>query len=282
MKRVLALLTLLTGLALAERPLAVTTIPPYAALARAVLGDGWQVESLVPPGANPHVFNPTPADVKKVARARLVILNGLHLDEWLLDKLVRPNNLEARVYRAEDSTRPLVRALPSGEPDPHVWTDPIAMTFVVRDLARVAAELDPENAAAYQERARAYERALTELDRTIRARLATAPTNRFVAFKNPFTYLVARYDLERVFLITPNPAAQPSPRELSEAAKALARSGLAYLVAPLQLEGEAERVAQSLGVKPAFIDLLGQKADDYIAVWEANAEVLAEALGVEE
>jgi len=45
---------------------------------------------------------------------------------------------------------------------------------------------------------------------------------------------------------------------------------------------EAERVAKSLGAKPALIDLLGQKADDYIAVWEANAEVLAEALGVEE
>ncbi|WP_456415168.1 metal ABC transporter substrate-binding protein [Oceanithermus profundus] len=282
MKRVLVLLTLLAGLALAERPLAVATIPPYAALARAVLGDGWQVESLVPPGANPHVFSPTPADVKKVARARLVILNGLDLDEWMIDKLVRPNNLEARVYRAEDSTRPLVRPLPSGTPDPHVWTDPIAMTFVVRDLARVAGELDPENAAAYQERARAYERALTELDRTIRVRLAAAPTNRFVAFKNPFTYLVARYGLERVYLITPNPAAQPSPRELAEAAKVLARSGLGYLVAPLQLEGEAERVARTLGVKPALLDLLGQTGDDYLAVWEANGRILARALGAEE
>ncbi len=282
MKRALALLTLLAGLALAERPLAVATIPPYAALARAVLGDGWQVESLVPPGANPHVFSPTPADVKKVARARLVILNGLHLDEWIVDKLIRPNNLEARVFRAEDSTGPLVRPLPSGAPDPHVWTDPIAMTFVVQDLARVAGELDPANAAAYQERARAYELALTELDRSIRARLATAPTNRFVAFKNPFTYLVARYGLERVFLITPNPAAQPSPRELAEAAKVLARSGLDYLVAPLQLEGEAERVARTLGVKPALLDLLGQRGDDYLAVWEANGRILARALGAEE
>ncbi|WP_287417128.1 metal ABC transporter substrate-binding protein [Oceanithermus sp.] len=282
MKRVLVLLTLLAGLALAECPLAVATIPPYAALARAVLGDGWQVESLVPPGANPHVFSPTPADVKKVARARLVIMNGLDLDGWLLAKLVRPNNLAARVFRAEDSVKPLVRPLPSGAPDPHVWTDPVAMTFVVGDLARAAGELDPENAAAYLERARAYELELTELDRRIRQRLAAAPTNRFVAFKNPFTYLVARYDLERVYLITPNPAAQPSPRELAEAAKVLAGSGLGYLVAPLQLEGEAERVARTLGVKPALLDLLDQTADDYLTVWEANGRILARALGAEE
>ncbi len=282
MKRALVLLILLAGLALAERPLAVATIPPYAALARAVLGDGWRVESLVPPGANPHVFSPTPADVKKVARARLVIMNGLGLDGWLLDKLVRPNNLGARVYRAEDSLGPLVRPLPSGAPDPHVWSDPVAMTFVVCDLARAAGEADPENAAAYLERARAYKLQLFELDRAIRERLAAAPTNRFVAYKNPFTYLAARYDLERVYLITPNPAAQPSPRELAEAAKMLARSGLGYLVAPLQLEAEAARVARSLGVKPALIDLLNQTGDDYLAVWEANGRVLARALGAEE
>ena len=282
MKRALALLTLLAGLALAERPLAVATIPPYAALARAVLGDGWRVESLVPPGANPHVFSPTPADVKTVARARLVILNGLHLDEWIVDKLIRANNLEARVFRAEDSTRALVQPLPSGAPDPHVWTDPVAMTFVVRDLARVAGELDPANAAAYLERARAYEQKLAELDRSIRKRLEAAASRRFVAFKNPFTYLAARYDLERVYLITPNPAAQPSPRELAEAGRVLEQSGLGYLVAPLQLAGEAERVARTLGVKPALIDLLNETDPDYLAVWEANGRTLARALGAEE
>ncbi len=281
MKRILAVLVLGAGLALAAKPLAVATIPPYAALARAVLGEGWQVESLVPPGANPHVFSPTPADVKKVARARLVIMNGLGLDGWLLEKLIRPNNLGARVFTVADHLKEHVLTLPSGAPDPHVWTDPRLMAGVVAELARTAAELDPKNAAAYRERSRVYGQKLIELSETTKKLLAAAPTRRFVAFKNPFSYLISRYRLERVYLITPNPAAQPSPRELAEAARIMAAEHIAYLVAPLQLEGEAGRIARSLGVKPALIDLLNQTGPDYLAVWEANGRVLARALGLE-
>jgi len=283
MKRLAALLVLLFAVALAaEKPLAVATIEPYASLARAVLGEGWRVESLVPAGANPHVFNPTPADVKKVASAELVIMNGLGFDEWVVDKLVRPNNLKTRVYRAEDSVQGMILLLPSGAPDPHVWTDPVAMTFVVGDLAKLAAELDPDHASEYQERARAYKLELFNLSETNTVRLARAPTRIFVAYKNPFSYIANRYRLSRAYLIAPNPAAEPTPRELAEAAKVLKAHGLRYLVAPLQTAEEARRVAEMLGVEAVFIDLLGETNPDYLQVWDANGRALARALGLEE
>ncbi|WP_293180592.1 metal ABC transporter substrate-binding protein [Oceanithermus sp.] len=283
MKRLAALLVLLFAVVLAaEKPLAVATIEPYASLARAVLGEGWRVESLVPAGANPHVFNPTPADVKKVAAAKLVIMNGLGLDEWMVDELVRPNNLSAKVYRVEDSVHDLVLPLPSGAPDPHVWTDPVAMTFAVCDLARAAGEVDPDHADDYLARARAYKLQLFDLVQRTTEQLAQAPTRRFVAYKNPFTYLAARYDLERVYLIASNPSAEPTPRELAEAAKVLQAQGLRYLVAPLQTAGEARRVAQMLGAEAVFIDLLDETNPDYLRVWDANGRALARALGLEE
>ncbi len=282
MRRLAFALWLTLGLAQAAAPLAVATVPPYAALARAVLGEGWEVASLVPPGANPHLFSPTPADVKMVSRARLVIMNGLGLDEWMVDKLIRPNRLDAEVFRAEDAFEGMVLELPSGAPDPHVWTDPVAMTFVVCEIARAAGRVDPANAEAYLERARAYKLRLFELYESTRKRLAAAPSRSFVAFKNPFTYLAARYDLELAYLITPNPSAEPSPRELTEAAKVIRKRGLRFLLAPRQLAGEAGRVAQALGVEAALIDLLGEGGDDYLAVWEANGRVLARALGLPE
>ena len=270
------------SLALAAKPLAVATIEPYASLARAVLGDGWQVESLVPAGANPHVFSPTPADVRKVAAAKLVIMNGLGLDDWLIDKLVKPNNLQAAVYKAADSLGGRTIALPSGAPDPHVWTDPLLMTFVVCDIARAAGELDLEHAEDYLKRARVYKQKLFDLNEMTAARLAKAPTRKFVAFKNPFSYVAARYLLERVYLITPNPAAEPSPRELAAAAKVLRQNRLGYIIAPLQTKREAEQVARSLGAEAVLIDLLGETGDEYLAVWEANGRLLARALGVRE
>ena len=282
MKRTLAALVLVLSVALAAKPLAVATIAPYASLARAVLGDGWRVESLVPAGANPHVFSPDPADVRKVAAARLVIMNGLGLDDWLVEKLIKPNSLQAHLYRAADSLTGRTIALPSGAPDPHVWTDPVLMTYVVAGIAKAAGEVDPQNAAAYAKRAKAYAQKLLEIDRMTRLRLESAPTRKFVAFKNPFSYVAARYRLERVYLITPNPAAQPSPRELAAAARVLQQNGLHYIVAPLQTSREAERVARTLGVKAALLDLLGETSSDYLGVWEANGRILAMALGIEE
>jgi len=282
MRRFLFAATLVFSLALAAKPLAVATIEPYASLARAVLGGSWRVESLVPAGANPHVFSPTPADVRKVAAAKLVIMNGLGLDGWLIDKLVKPNNLQATVYKAADSLKGRTIALPSGAPDPHVWTDPVLMTFVVCDIARAAGELDPEHAGDYLERARAYKQKLFDLNEQVSKRLEGAPTRKFVAFKNPFSYVAARYQLERVYLITPNPSAEPSPRELAAAAKVLKQNRLGYIVAPLQTKREAEQVARSLGVEAVLIDLLGETGDDYLAVWEANGRLLARALGVQQ
>ncbi len=282
MRRLAFALWFTLGLAQAAAPLAVATIPPYAALARAVLGEGWRVVSLVPAGANPHVFSPTPADVKTVSRARLVLMNGLDLDDWMVEKLIEPNNLQARVYRAADALAGRILALPSGAPDPHVWTDPVLMTHVVAGIARAAGELDPQNAAAYVRRAKAYAQKLLEIDRMTRLRLESAPTREFVAFKNPFSYLAARYRLELTYLITPNPAAQPSPRELAAAARALRQNGLRYVVAPMQTSRQAGRVARTLGVKAALLDLLGETSPDYLAVWEANGRILAMALGIEE
>ncbi|WP_457631080.1 metal ABC transporter substrate-binding protein [Oceanithermus sp.] len=282
MKRLLFAIVLFSAAALAAKPLAVATIEPYASLARAVLGDGWRVESLVPAGANPHVFSPTPADVRKVAAARLVIMNGLGLDDWLIDKLVKPNNLQATVYRAADSLKGRTIALPSGAPDPHVWTDPVLMTFVVCDIARAAGRLDPEHADDYLTRAREYKQKLFEIAQMTAARLEQAPTRKFVAFKNPFSYVAARYQLERVYLITPNPAAEPSPRELAAAARVLQQNDLHYILAPMQTAREAEQVAATLGVQAALIDILGETGVDYLGVWEANGRILAMALGIRE
>ncbi len=279
MKRILLIAALLLAPAMAAKPLAVTTIEPYAMLARAVLGDGWRVVSLVPPGANPHVFSPSPQDVKKISGARLVVMNGLGLDEWLVDKLVKPNNLSCKVYRAADSLKDFVQKLPSGAPDPHVWTDPLAMGEVVLAIARNAAELDPQNAAAYQKRARAYRKKLAELVNETSKEIAAAPSRKFVAYKNPFSYLAARYRLERVYLITPNPAAEPSPQELAKAAALLRREGLKTIVAPLQLKREAERVAAAISARVELIDLLGESGGDYLQVWRRNSAALARALG---
>ncbi len=276
--RVLLALFLIFSLAYAERPLLVATIPPYAALARAVLGEGWEVRALVPPGANPHVYAPRPSDLKAVQRARLIVQNGLGLDDWLVEKLVGPSGTKAPVVVAAESAKGLVLPLPSGKPDPHVWTDPLAMSLFVIDLARAAGELDPAGAAGYLDRARKLGGAILVLLAEGQRRILEAPRRAFVAYKNPFTYLAARFGLERAFLIGKTPSAEPTARELVEARKVLKRLGLRTIVAPYQLRREADRVAKNLGVRAVYLDLLNERNPDYLATWRENLKALLAAL----
>jgi len=277
MRRVLALLFLF-GLATAARPVAVATLPPYAWLAGQVLGPGWEVRALVPPGANPHVYAPRPSDLKAVMRARLVVMNGLGLDEWMVEKIVRPNALKAVLLRAEESANGRVQKLPSGEPDPHLWTDPWILARFAQRLAEAASELDPGGMTGYQGRAREVAARLTAFGEAEQAAFAELPGRRFVAYKNPFSYLVASYHLERAFLIGKAVNAEPSPRELTEATRVIRAYRIPALVAPGMLSREAERVAANLGVGVVAIDLLDRTDPDYLATWKKNLAALRAVL----
>jgi len=182
------------------------------------------------------------------------------------------------VVVAAESAKGLVLPLPSGKPDPHLWTDPLAMGLFVFDLARAAGALDPDGAEGYLERARDVRRALSALLAEGRRRVREAPHRAFVAYKNPFTYLAARFGLERAFLIGKTPSAEPTARELVEAKRVLERLGLRAIVAPYQLRREADRVAKNLGVRAAYLDLLNEQNPDYLATWQKNLKALLSAL----
>ena len=269
---VLALLLLL-GAARAGGPLLVATIPPYADLAREVLGGGWEVRALVPAGGNPHVFAPRPSDLKAVARAAIVVQNGLGFDGWLVDKLVRPSGSRARVLSAEESARGLAVG-----GDPHLWTDPLAMGLFACDLARAAAEVDPDGREGYLARARSLQGRLAGLMHWGQLESLGLEQRAFVAYKNPFSYLQARYGLKRAYLIGKTPSAEPTARELAEARRVLERLGLGAIVAPYQVRREAERVAENLGVGVVYLDLLDERGSDYLAVWRGNLEGLFASL----
>ena len=64
------------------RPIAAATIAPLASLAAQVAGSGWDVVTVIPPGISPHVFEPGPRDVKRLAKARIVVTVGAGYDAW--------------------------------------------------------------------------------------------------------------------------------------------------------------------------------------------------------
>lgn len=278
MRVLITAFSLLIGAALAQKPTVVVTVEPYRFLLQELVGDRMLVRVLVPPSFNPHVYEPTPSQVKEVAQAALVVANGAGLDKWVVDKLVRPNNLNVPVFQATEVVAASLIPTPTG-PDPHIWVDPALMAKVVPPLAEALAKVDPAGKALYQARAQRLERALRDLDREVADRLRVRSKPGVIALRNPFRYFSQRYQIPILYVVVPNPEAPDvTAKAVAEAKRLAQEKGVRHLLAPLPTKAQAEALARNMGLEVVLVDGLGEGATSYRDLILSVAQAFAQAL----
>ncbi len=134
-------------------------------MARAVAGPDVEVQVLMGPGVDPHLFSPSPQDVEKMARADAILYSGLHLEAGLAAYLERLSRKNPRVHSLSDGLQSTERLIPVGGAlhDPHFWNDLELWIEATLSLGRKLGEWDPPRAEAYQARADVYATELQEL-----------------------------------------------------------------------------------------------------------------------
>lgn len=287
MRRILLLAALLSALPLhaqTARPLqVVATFSILADMAREVAGDAAQVHSLVGANADAHVFEPTPADAQRLARADLVITNGLHFEGWI-ERLVRSSG-----YRG-----PLVEATRGIEPrragrgvDPHAWQNLQHAQRYVENIRAALVAAAPAQAAAIDARAAAYRQRLAALDAAARAAFEAIPREqrRVVSTHDAFGYLGEAYGITFI-----SPRAWNTDSEASAAAVASVirqvrqHQARALFVENITDRRAIERIAQETGAQVGgtlYSDALsapGAGADSYLRLYEHNVKAIAAAL----
>jgi manganese/zinc/iron transport system substrate-binding protein len=186
----------------AEQPVAtvVATTTVVADLVRQVGGDRVSVDCLMAAGIDPHSYRATPRDADRLARAKLVVASGLHLEGKLSELLGR---LARRLpVTAVADTLPRDQLLPvAGDLfDPHVWFDARLWSRCVPAVVDALVKLDPDGREHYEARAAAFVGRLEALDGRLRDRLATIPKPRrvLVTAHDAFRYFGRAYDVEVV------------------------------------------------------------------------------------
>ncbi len=170
--------------------------------ARAVGGDGVEVATLVGPDQDAHVFEPSPADARALAAARLVVVNGLGFEGWMT-RLVRASGFKGPTVVAADGVATIRLAADAhghrrtGR-DPHVWQDPRRATTMVENVAKGLAAADSGRAEIYRRNAAAYATQLAEVDAWIGGRVDAVPKARrkVVTSHDAFGYFADRYGVE--------------------------------------------------------------------------------------
>ncbi|OFR39107.1 ABC transporter substrate-binding protein [Corynebacterium sp. HMSC036D03] len=172
-----------------------------------------------------------------------------------------------------------------GEVDPHLWhnvDNVIAETEVVADNLALA---DPTHGAAYRERAASYIKQLKETDAFVAEQIASIPQaqRHLVTPHHGYAYLDQGYGMHVAGFITPNPAIEPSPRDVIALRRTLENLHLpAVFVEPTQQASTAtltEAAAQQ-GIRVCTIygDALDEKAPTYIDMMRTNAQTLHRCL----
>lgn len=236
----------------------VTSTSFLADIAQNVAGDRFHVVSLIPRGTDPHAFEPTPADLKTVAAADLVIVNGGGLEGTLLttlhDAVADVPVVDASSGLVTRTPKPGEPALAPGETDPHFWLNPELVKAYVRNVSEAFSEANPAGAATYATNAAAYDEKLDALDAWIKRQVATIPSaeRKLVTDHASQGYFADRYGLAIVGTVIPSATTGDSPtaRQLSDLVRTIRDTGVrAIFVDAGDNPQLADQIGSETGIK---------------------------------
>jgi zinc transport system substrate-binding protein len=237
------------------RLIVAVSILPQVEFAERLGGDHVTVIPVIPPGANPHGFEPSPGQLTALSGARLYALvgSGLPFEVSWVGKLRAVNPSVTVVNCAAGIT--LI------ERDPHIWLSPRLAATMVTNLCAGLVSVDPEHRTEYETNRDRYLDSLAVVDRELAGALAGMAGRRFMVYHPSWGYLARDYGLEEIAV--EDEGKEPTIQRLSWLVEQARTQGIGTIfVSPQFADRSARTLAAELGIKVIAIDSL---APDYLA-----------------
>lgn len=300
---ILALFTLvLAGCGLQPNPAAsppagklkvVASVYPVYEFARRVGGDRIELTMLVPPGAEPHDWEPTAREMVAIKAARLFLYHGAGFEN--IDKLLTKDALgTTRAVAVSDGISVLKdddghdhdKQHGKSHADSHIWLDPVAARQEVANIATALAAADPQNADHYRQNADRFSQELATLDGEYRSGLASLPRRTIVTSHAAFGYLTKRYNLEQLPIMGLTPDSEPTPERLAAIVRFCRANNVKYIFFETIVNPRlAETLAKETGTRLLVLNPLENLTEaefkqgrDYLSIMRENLANLRQAL----
>ncbi|MEW6749963.1 MAG: zinc ABC transporter substrate-binding protein [Candidatus Latescibacterota bacterium] len=241
------------------------SILPQVEFVERLAGEHAQVTVMLPPGANPHVWEPPPSRLAQLSGVQVYarVGAGLAFEQAWMDRLTAMN--------------PQMRVIDCGEgievvnDDPHIWLSPANATAMVENLCRGLAEVDPGHRPEYERNRAAYLLELQLLEARIAALLQGMPQRAFMVYHPDWGYFARRYGLEQIAV--EQEGKEPTARGLLELTRQARERRIRVVFTSPQVDSRSARaVAQEIGARLVQLDPL---AAGYAANLEHVAQTLA-------
>src|SRR5512136_674839 len=244
-----------------DRLTVVATIFPLADFVKNVAGDKVEVVTLLRPGDSPHTYEPSSRDMKAVAQATLLVVNGAGLDFWVekLKSAASDNMVELDTSAILEKQGLLVSGDEhEGGVNPHYWLDPVLAQMQVEAIAAALVAADPGNKDSYLGNAADYIAELKSLDAEIKYETQSFSSREFITFHPAWTYFARRYGLVEAAVIEESPGKDPTideQRRIIDLAREL--NVKAIFAEPQFSTKVADTIADGSGAKVLLLDPIG-------------------------
>lgn len=260
-------------------PIAVTILP-MKEIASAIGGERIAVTVVVPPGTEPHTFEPTPGRIASIAQCRIFFRVGeglLPFEDRLVSRLSSQNpgllvvdlseGIDTIEGDAGDEHEEKHHSTEST--DPHIWLSPKNGALMAGTIARTLIAIDPEGGAIYQENLDEYQKRTASVDAEVRQILDTLPGRRFIVTHDAWGYFAREYDLEQVAVHIGGK--EPTAREIQEVIEIAREDGITIVcIEPQFPERSARVIAEEINGDVVVIDPLPEAyLENFIWIAEA-------------
>ncbi|MBD2022777.1 metal ABC transporter substrate-binding protein [Leptolyngbya sp. FACHB-36] len=272
------------------RPKVVSTSTILTDLAAEVGQDQIQLVGILKPGADPHIYEPVPGDIKQLEQADVIVYNGYNLEPGLI-RLMESAGAKAEKLAAGEVVTPLQLAKEGRPvPDPHVWGDVKNVIQMVAAIRDALSKANPQARDRFAQNAAQLTKELEQLDTWIRQQIQTIPPEkrRLVTTHDAFQYYGRAYSMAIVgTLIGISTEEQPSAQTVQTLVQAIKTAGVPAIFAettinPALIQTVASEANVQLAPKQLYSDSIGAPGSDgdtYIKMMVANTTAIVGALG---
>ena len=236
----------------------IVSIPPLKYIVESIVGDDFRIEVLLPSGASPETYEPTPLQMADVHNSAMVFSTGLiAFEQNILSKTAVGNSKKyidlGRNVQPIDSHGDCAHHHGT---DPHIWTSPKALRTMAHNAIEAISEHYPDS-ARYMSNFEALEADIDRLDSLVAGRIAAAGVKRFVVFHPAFSYYARDYGLEQIAL--EDDGKEPSAERMRNLVNELRGKGIKRVIYQKEFpKAMADVFAAEIGATAAEVDILNE------------------------
>ncbi len=267
----------------------VTTTTQLTDLAGEIGGRHAKVYGVLRANVDPHDYEPSPADINALAKADVIVKNGIGLEGWF-DDTIKSASPKGRIVDSSEGVQIRKGSGDDAEGDPHIWHNPANVAVMVTSIAKAMEEAAPSAAGDVRANLDGYKAKLATLDFDIKDRIGRLEDKKLVTNHDAFGYYVDHFGLDQVGSIIPSfdTSAELSPTQIASIVSKIRSTGTKAVFSESSLPPKtAEAIGKEAGVRviagedALYADTLGppgSDADTYLKMQAHNTKVIVDNL----